>query len=171
MDAAPQALSLTETAPAAFHAAPGYPSLRSVTTGVLTGVEREGSGRSPSRAAYQRAWRKAHPSKAKEYQDRYNAKHPGVSEERQKRYRAQSKNRRDAYNQIYADANREHVRRLNRRGSSRARAALSDRYLRNLLAASMKNHKPKDIPEPLVAAYRDYLNLKRLCRKSQTSTH
>lgn len=32
--------------PGEFHAASGYPSLRPVTTGVLTGEEREGSGRS-----------------------------------------------------------------------------------------------------------------------------
>jgi hypothetical protein len=110
-------------------------------------------------------------AKRMEYRARFNAKHPGYYNERAKEYRERNRETLRKKHREWMKNHREVQRSANRRVSARNRTELSDRYLRDLLTASIKNIQPKDIPEPLVATYREYLKLRRICLKLKTSTN
>lgn len=57
-----------------------------------------------------------------------------------------------------------------RASQRRSRASLPNYYIRHLLTSYGTTLKPSDIPQPLVELKREQLKLKKLCKKSRTST-
>lgn len=64
----------------------------------------------------------------------------------------------------------QHVETVNAQ-QRKSRALLPDYYIRHLLTSYKTILTPAEIPQPLVALKREQLKIKKLCRKSQTSTN
>jgi hypothetical protein len=122
------------------------------------------------KAAYARKWRKENRQRATEARRRYDAKHPDVKHARDKRYRDLHKEKVKAITLAWVKAHPERMKELGNARRKRHVEELRGHYVRQIISRHSETITPKDIPEPLVAAYRDYMKLKRICRKLQTST-
>lgn len=120
---------------------------------------------------YMRAWyrRPDNAEKVKRRVKRHKDENPKHYSEYE-RSRRPNKEARKVANAEWVKANPNKVREIRRKCLRRSRMEADDRYIKGLLS-SKSNLKPSDIPQPLVELKREQLKLKRLCKKSRTSTN
>lgn len=101
-------------------------------------------------------WRIAHPERARVSVKRWRMNHP--------EYRRNSKRR---YKEAHPEKRREHARRWRARSS----VALTDAYIRQLIARTAPLLRARDMPADLVALYREHVKVKRLLKRMRDEEH
>ena len=126
--------------------------------------------RNAYQAAWSRQWRKKNKARYRAIQKRYELAHPEIMRERRKRSYKKHKSKRNAEAKAWCIAHPDRVRENKRKRSKRQCAELAACYVRKVITRH-SSITAKEIPESFVQLYREYINLRRLCKKSQTSTN
>jgi len=121
------------------------------------------------KAAKARAWRAANKARYWAAKQRYKARHPEIVKARNKRYRERHKEKCHAVQRDWCKRHPDRVRELAKNTMRRCRENLTPGAVRRAIIGTSKTIKARDIPEPLIDTFREYLKLKRTCRKLQTS--